>query len=146
MNITALQTNSLHPTEERGAGADDAGGQLDQQRGVHGDGVGGLGPEGVERLVGTGDAAACGETPRRETRVVTDGVRDLSRGGHRDAVPADSERWSADLSADVVDPVARGIPASGGAVARLLVVLREELLKSGSGCPDPCWPSNPVRR
>jgi hypothetical protein len=34
----------------------------------------------------------------------------------------------------------------GGAAARLLVVLRGVVLKSGSGCPDPYWPSNRERR
>ena len=63
-------------------------------------------------------------THRAEQRVVADGVRDLSRGGDRDAVPARSEWRSADLSVVVVDTVARRVPASGGAVAGLLVVLR----------------------
>ena len=39
-------------------GADDAGGHPDQQLGVHGDGVGGLEPEGVGRVAGARDAAS----------------------------------------------------------------------------------------
>ncbi len=57
-------------------------------------------------LAGAGDTAACGETPRRAARVAADGVRDLPRGGDRDAVPARSEWRSADLSVVVVDTVA----------------------------------------
>jgi hypothetical protein len=47
-----------------------------------------------------------------------------------------------------VEPVARGVPAIGGTVARLLVVLTCRPLKSGSGCPDLYGPSDPeaVRR
>ena len=55
--------------------------------------------------------------------------------------------WEAvDLPAVVVESVARGVPAAGGAAAGLLVVLRRCHLKSGSGCPDPCGPSNKERR
>ena len=56
------------------------------------------------------------------------------------------ERGAVDLSAVVVESLAGDVPAAGGAAARLLVVLSEVLLKSGSGCPDPCWPSNDERR
>jgi hypothetical protein len=45
-----------------------------------------------------------------------------------------------------VEPAARGVPVSGGTPARRLVVLNGDLLKSGSGCPDPSRPSNPERR
>ena len=56
-----------------------------------------------------------------------------------DAVPDRAGRPAVDLPAAVVEPVARGVPAAGGAAARLLAVLRVRCdPKSGSGCPDPC--------
>ena len=43
------------------------------------------------------------------------------------------------------NPWARSLPAAGQAAARLLAVLGETILKSGSGCPDPRGPSNQER-
>ena len=54
-------------------------------------------------------------------------------------------RRAVDLPAAVVEPVAGGVPAAGGAAAGLLVVLRAWPLKSGSGCPDPCGPPSEER-
>ena len=95
---------------------------------------------------GAGIAAARGGAQGGEADVVADGIRDVLCGGDPDAVPDRSEWGSADLSAVVVDSVARDVPAAGGAAAGLLVVLRDVPLKSGSGCPDPCRPSNEERR
>ena len=44
------------------------------------------------------------------------------------------------------NPWQGNVPAAGGAAARLLAVLEGCHPKSGSGCPDPCWPSNDERR
>src|SRR4051812_14444625 len=112
-------------TEGGRALADGAGGRPGEQLGVHGDGVVGVEPEGVERLADAGGPAARGGAPRREARLAADGVRDVPRGGDRDAVPARPERRTADLSPDVVDAVARDVPAPGGAPAGSLVVLRQ---------------------
>ena len=71
--------------------------------------------------------------------LVADGVRDVPGGGDRVAVP-DRTGWPAvDLPAAVVDPVARGLPAAGGAVARLLVVLRGGSPEVGVRMPRSVW-------
>jgi len=62
--------------------------------------------------------------PGPEAVVVADGVCDLPRRRDRDALPDRADWPAADLSVAVVDPVARDVPAAGGAVAGLLVVLR----------------------
>ena len=68
---------------------------------------------------------------------IADGVRDVSRGFHRDAV-SDRAGWTTvDLPDAVLEPVARRLPAIGRAAARVLAVLTDQSLKSGSGCPDP---------
>ena len=60
-----------------------------------------------------------------------------SRGFHRDAV-SDRAGWTTvDLPDAVLEPVARRLPAIGRAAARVLAVLKDQSLKSGSGCPDP---------
>ena len=79
-----------------------------------------------------------GEAPGREADAVADGVRDVLRGGDPDAVPDRAGRPADRLPVAVLEPVARGVPAAGGAAAGLLAVLSGGLLKSGSGCPDPC--------
>src|SRR5262249_28012307 len=117
-----------------------------EQLGVHGDGQPGLEPEGVERPDAAGVAAARGQACGREANAVADGVRDVLCGGDPDAVPDPQDRGAVDLSAVFWGFLAADVPASGGAAPRPLVVLSALLLKSGSGCPDPCWPSNDERR
>ena len=128
-----------------GVRADDAGGRLGEQLGLYGDGQFGLEPEGLECLDDTGIAPACGQTPSRETIAVADGVRDVLCGDDPDALPDRAKRWTVDLPLAVVEPVARGLPATGRSAARLLAVLGGTTLKSGSGCPDPRRPSNQER-
>ena len=97
----------------------------------------GLEPEGLERLAGARIASARSEAQGGETNVVADGVRDVLRGFHPDAV-SDRAGWTTvDLPDAVLEPVARGLPPIGRAAARVLAVLKDESLKSGSGCPDP---------
>ena len=102
------------------APVDDPGEQL----GVHGDGVAGLDAEGVGGVAGAGGAAARPGAPGGEAVAVADGVRDVPRGGDRDAVPDRAHGRAVDLPAAVVEPVARGVPAVGGAAAGMLAVLR----------------------
>src|SRR5262245_31751751 len=105
----------------------------------------GVEPQGVERLAGPGGAAAPCPPRVGAAQVVADGVRDLPRRVHPDAVP-DRTRWTAvDLPVAVVEPVARGVPAAGGAAADRPALLSGERAKSGSGCPDPCGPSSQQR-
>ena len=82
------------PAQGRRARADDAGGRPGEQLGVHGDGLAGVEPEGLERPAGPGIAAARGQARGGETDVVADGVRDVLRGVHPDAVP-DRAEWTA---------------------------------------------------
>ena len=48
-----------------------------------------------------------------------------------------------DLPAAVVEPVARGLPAAGGAAARLLAVLRREDAEVGVRMPRSAWAIEP---
>ena len=105
--------------------ADGAGGQPGEQLGVHGDGVVGLEPEGLERVAGSRHGPRRREPQGGKTDLVADGVRDVPRGVHRHAVPDHSGRPTVDLSAAVVESVARDVPAVSGAAAELLVVLSE---------------------
>src|SRR5262245_26465447 len=91
---------------------------------------------------GPGRTAARGGARGREADVVADGIRDVPRGGAPDAVPDRAGREAVGLPVVVVDAVAGDVPAAGGAAAGELAVLSGSLLKSGSGCPDPSWPSN----
>ena len=95
----------------------------------------GLEPEGVECLDGAGIAAARGQARGRETNAVADGVRDVLCGDDPDAVPDRAERRTVDLPLAVVEPVARGLPATGGSAARLLAVLRRNDLEVGVRMP-----------
>ena len=89
------------------------------------------------RLAGARITAARSEAPGGETDAVADGVRDVLRGVHPDAV-SDRAGWTTvDLPDAVLEPVAGRVPAIGRAAARVLAVLKDEPLKSGSGCPDP---------
>ena len=107
--------------------------------GVHGDGVVGLEPEGVGSPAGAGGAPARPRAPSREALAVADGVRHVSRGGDRAAVP-DRAGWpSVDLPIVVVESVAGDVPAVGGAVAGLLVVLREGSAEVGVRMPRSVW-------
>ena len=115
--------------------SDDAGGRLGEQLGLYGDGQFGLEPEGLECLDDTGIAPACGQTPSRETIAVADGVRDVLCGDDPDALPDRAKRWTVDLPLAVVEPVARGLPATGRAAARLLAVLRRNDLEVGVRMP-----------
>ena len=63
------------------------------------------------------------EAPGREADAVADGVRDVLCGDDPDAVPDRPGRPSAGVSVAVVEPVAGGVPAAGGAAEWLLVVL-----------------------
>src|SRR4051812_39079558 len=92
--------------------------------GVYGDGVAGLEPEGVECPAGARVAASCGGAPGGVPGVAADGVRDVPRRGDRDAMPGRPGREAPDLSAAVVDAVAGGVPAAGGAPAGRPAVLR----------------------
>ena len=83
-----------------------AGGRPGEQLGVHGDGLAGVEPEGLERPAGPGRAAAPGRARGGETDAVADGVRDVLRGVHPDAVPDRAEWRAVDLPAAVVEPVA----------------------------------------
>ena len=80
-----------------------------------------------------------GETQGGETNVVADGVRDLLRGLHPDAVPDRAGWTTVDLPVAVVEPVARGLPPAGGAAARLLAVLRRLHLEVGVRMPRSVW-------
>src|SRR3954470_8405651 len=101
----------------------------------------------MERADGAGIAAVRDGARGREADVVADGIRDVPCGADRDAVPDREGGQSLDLSIVVVESLARDVPAVGGAVDRLLAVLKSRgSLKSGSGCPDPCWRSNEERR
>src|SRR3954451_11259230 len=113
--------------------------------GVHGDGEPGLELEDLERLAGARIAAARGEARGGEADPVADGVRDVPRGVHGDAVSGRARWTPIGVPAAVVGPVARRLPPRGRAAARELAVLRAGSLKSGSGCPDPSWPSNRER-
>ena len=93
-------------------------------------------PAGPDRPTAPGQA--CGG----EADAVADGIRDVLRGVHPDAVPHRAGRRPVDLPAAVVEPVARHLPAVGRAPERTLAVLKDGRLKSGSGCPDPCEPSS----
>src|SRR5262249_45264219 len=115
------------------------------QLGVHGDGLVGVGPQGVERLAGPGGAAPSEPTRVGAAQAVADGVRDLSRVVPADAVPTGADGAPIDLPIPVVEPVARGVPAAGGAAASMPAVLTGSTLKSGSGCPDPRGPSSAER-
>ena len=72
-----------------------------------------------------------GEARGGETNVVADGVRDVLRGVHPDAVPDRAEWTTVDLPAAVVEPVARGLPPTGRAAARVLAVLKDRLTEVG---------------
>ena len=100
----------------------------------------------MERPVGARITAARGEAPGGETDALTDGVRDVPRGVHRDAVSDRAGRGAIGLPDAVLEAVAGGVPAIGRAVALMQAVLKDEALKSGSGCPDPSWPSEKERR
>ena len=71
----------------------------------------------------------------RETIAVADGVRDVLCGDDPDALPDRAKRWTVDLPLAVVEPVARGLPATGRAAARLLAVLRRIDLEVGVRMP-----------
>ena len=66
-------------------------------------------------LVPVGGASARGEARGGEADAVANGVRDVRRGVHRDAVPDRAEREAADLPVVVVDAVAGSVLATGGA-------------------------------
>ena len=89
----------------------------------------------MECLDDTGIAPACGQTPSRETIAVADGVRDVLCGDDPDALPDRAKRWTVDLPLAVVEPVARGLPATGRSAARLLAVLRRNDLEVGVRMP-----------
>ena len=67
--------------------------------------------------------------------LIADGVRDVLCGGDPDAVPDPQEREAVDLSVVVVESMAGDVPAAGGAVARLLVVLSEVTPEVGVRMP-----------
>ena len=114
---------------------------LGQQLGVHGDGVAGLEPQGVECPSGAGLASTPGETQGGETKAIEDGIRDVLCGIHPDAMSNRAGRTAIDLPIAILEPVARGLPPTGRAVTRVLAMLNGRFPKSGSGCPDPCRPS-----
>jgi hypothetical protein len=81
-----------------------------------------------------------------EAEVVAHGVRDLLRGSDPDALPNREEWQTIDLSTALVEPLATDPATLGGTATRLLAVLGHTSTTSGSGCPDPGWPSNKERR
>ena len=80
------------PAQERRACVEDAGRRPGEQLGVYGDGQLGLEPEGLERLAGARITPAPSEARGGEANPVADGVRDVLRGVHPDAVP-DRAGW-----------------------------------------------------
>ena len=102
-------------------------------------GVVGVEPQGLERPAGAGVASAPGQTRGGETDAVEDGVRDVLRGFHPDAVPDRAERTTVDLPVAVVEPVARGLPPAGRAAARVLAVLKDRATEVGVRMPRSVW-------
>ena len=92
-------------------------GRLGEQLGVHGHGIAGLEPEGLERPDGAGIASARGGTQDGETKVVEDGICHVLRGFHPDAVPDRAGWTAADLPVALLEPLAGRLPPAGGAVA-----------------------------
>ena len=131
-NLIAQLKNGVHC-------ADDTGGRPDQQLGVHGDRQPGVEPEGMDRLDDAGIASARGQAQGREAIAAADGVLDVLRGDHPDALPDRQERRPIDLPVAVVEPVARGLPAIGRAAARLLVVLTRAEPEVGVWMPRSAW-------
>src|SRR5271154_1340495 len=134
------------PAQERRSRADGARGRPGKQLGVHGDGVVGVEPESLERFAGAHNASARGKTPGGETSVVADGVRDLLRGFHPNAV-SDRAGWTAiDLPVAVVEPLARGLPPAGGEAAWLPALLRRSDLEVGVRMPRSAWTAEKRKR
>src|SRR6516162_9034381 len=98
--------------------------------------------EGVECVAGAGASPVGREAPGGEADAAGDGVHDLLRGADPGAVPGGAHEPPDRVSAPVVEPVARGVPAAGGAAAIVAVVSGRASLKSGSGCPDIVWAPN----
>ena len=71
----------------------------------------------------------------REAVAVADGVPDVLRGDDPDAVPDRADGTAVDLPVAVLEPVARRVPAVGGAVARLLAVLSGRTTEVGVRMP-----------
>src|SRR5437870_467870 len=111
------------PVEGGREGAGDAGGRPGEQLGVHGDGIAGVEPEGVERPGAARGRAVGGEVPGREAVATADGVHDLLRGDDPGALP--DRAWCPEdrIPAAVVEPVAGRVPAAGGAATRSAAVL-----------------------
>src|SRR5262249_52433032 len=118
---------------------DGAGERPGEQLGVHGDGVAGLDVEGVGGVALARGAPPGRGAPGREAVVVADGVHDVPGGGDRAAVPDRAQWRAADLPAAVVEALAGGVPAVGGAAARLLVVLRGGFPEVGVRMPRSAW-------
>ncbi len=133
------------PAQGGRACLDNAAGRPDEQLGVHGDGEPGLEPEGVGRVAGAGVAPARREAPGPEANAVADGIPNLLRGDDRDALPDHPGRAAVGVSVVVVEPVAGGLAAAGGATSRVLAVLRGRNSKPGSGRPGPRGPSSQER-
>ena len=79
--------------------------------------------------------SARGQARGGETDAVADGVRDVLRGVHPDAVPARAERRPIDLPAAVVEPLAGRLPAVGRAAERMLAVLKDGRRSRGPDAP-----------
>src|SRR5262249_21021783 len=99
--------------QERGAGAAGAGEHAGGQRGLHGDRLVGLEPEGL-----AGVAAAAGGRPAGAD---DDGVQEVPAGGGAAAVPGGARRAAAGVPAAAMEPVGgRPVPGRGGAAPAAL--------------------------
>src|SRR5512135_15540 len=134
------------PVEGRGEGAGDAGGRPGEQLGLYGDGLSGVEPEGVVGVAGAGASPVGGEASCGEGVAATDGVLDILRGADPGAVPDRQGSRSDRLSPAVLESVAGGVPAVGGAAAVVAVVSGSASPKPESGCSGPCGLRTDERR
>jgi hypothetical protein len=116
-DVIALMNRCNCPAQERRSGVDCARGRSGQQLGIHGDGVVGVEPQGLECPANTGRSSVSGQTLGRETDAFENGIHDVLRGLHPDAVSDRAERTTIDLPVPVVEPMARSFPPTGRAAA-----------------------------
>ena len=92
-------------------------------------------PEGMERLDDGDRTSTCGRPQGPEAIPTANGVCDVLRRNHPDAVPDRQRRTSIDLPVAVLESLARGLPSVGRAAARLLAVLTPDHLEVGVRMP-----------
>src|SRR5262249_30741885 len=108
-----------------------------KQLGLHGDDGPGLEPQGVVGSVAAGSAGALAATASRGAAMgAGSGIQDVRAGVHAAAVSDRAHRPEAGVPLVVVESV----PADLLAVGVRTPLLTPEILKSGSGCPDPPRP------